>query len=73
MTIFPKVSKTAVFCKIAKGKCSKMANFFSKLRKDKKILNTGRIVALLIWIESLTIVDFCYARNRMKKDLLGEK
>ena len=41
MTIFPKVSKTAVFAKYqggggTKGICSKMADFFSKLLKEKE-------------------------------------
>ena len=56
MTCFAKVSKIAVFCKVTKegtkGKCSKTADFFSKLRNAKKIGNTSRIIAQLVWMES---------------------
>ena len=49
MTIFSKVSKTAVFCKIIKGELRenvpKMADFLSKIRKAEKIGNTSRIIA----------------------------
>lgn len=44
---------------------------FRKIKKEKG--NTTRIIALLIWIESLTIIDLYYAKNRCKKDLLREK
>ena len=34
-----------------KGKFSKMADFLVELRKAKKIGNTSRLMALLVWIE----------------------
>ena len=49
MTIFPKVSKSAVFCEIAKRgpgeNFPKMADFLGKFRKVKRIGNTSRIIA----------------------------
>ena len=49
MAFFAKVSKTAVFLQNGKvgtkAKCSKMADFLSKLWKAKKIGNTSRIIA----------------------------
>ena len=50
-----------------------MADFLLELRKAKKIGNTSRLMAQLVWIESLTILDLCYAKNCMKKDRLEEK
>ena len=46
---FAKVSKMAIFGKVAKGgprgKFSKMADFLVELRKAKKIGNTSRLMA----------------------------
>ena len=48
-TLFLKVSKMAIFHKIAnggtKGKFSKIADFLVELRKAKKIGNTSRTIA----------------------------
>ena len=50
--MFPKVSKVAIFLKIAKGgnkgDSSKMADFLVQVRKAKNLGNTGR---LMVWIE----------------------
>ena len=50
-----------------------MADFLFEFRKAKKIGNTSRLIEQLVWIESLTILDLRYAKNRTKKDLLEEK
>ena len=48
-----------------------MANFMGKFRMANKIGNTSRIY--LVWIESLTILDLYYAKNRKKQRLSNEK
>ena len=49
ITLFLKVSKMAIFRKVAKGgpkkKFSKIADFLVELRKAKKIGNTSRTIA----------------------------
>ena len=50
-----------------------MADFLLQLRKAKKIGNTSPILSYLVWIESLTILDLYYGKNRMKKHQLEEK
>ena len=49
ITFFAKVSKSAIFGKVAKGgpkeNLSKMADFLVELRKAKKIGNTSRLMA----------------------------
>ena len=50
-----------------KGNFSKIADFFVEVRKAKKLGNTSRLMAEKVWIESLTILDLRYAKNRLKK------
>ena len=61
------MSKTAVFLQNSKGgpkgKCS-------KIQKAKKIGNTSRRIAQLVWFETYTTLDFRYEKKRYERTLI---